>query len=791
MPSTYTFFNVQYKDLSGNWRLYTDTPDYEQAIEYFTLPNNPVELRVDFTSDSLSSMHLSEYNVQWAVGDYIVEKTPELKYNYIVPGNKEIQVYIARSDGLVISRGNASGQQLPIRVRVKNFLGTNVKVSSTGENVSHEDIGDGEMITMHSPEAGSLTSAIQVYTQHSWQLYDETPDKYKVTLYADQAGKKITDGGITSNQSAPLKTSSYMDNKFAQFQKTWRFTSDQQGLNPVDHVQVEPVKLYARKRPDLSGYEFCESTDVGAIFAGTSGVQDVFYVDDSSAYIDPENDEQHAYRLMFQMDTTGWPDYMSTTHMDTKSIKQADDYVDTPQHYQGPFDYMLINVQPPSATKLMFTSTGISDHKISSIKFESTNIPVVMSLSDDQDNLIKHVEDVHIKDVQLITPWSWSDPRVVNFSSTPTCYIGLSSATTELTSSNFSITNNEDISDAGVRTYSSVAAVIASEQTARDVVLVGALSSSQTGFLSGTSAPFNIYSKSGEDVFFKQGEEINYGETFNSYIMQENVNQHDRLLSMFNTIFGEFDSLPSAVGKVIYEKIHNFTSNTSDLDVSNVNAMYGLATQVDHELTKYNLSYPGGVKRLVDMFSVGIRKMVGDRQKYDDDFTDEIVHYADGKFRFGRNVSTTLLSTESYMVTAGNPIVVKELYGNNMFKVTPSYIAGEPTDPHHVTAQNLHGLSSYPLSSYTNTWNWGLTFPVSNTFDDYYEFYEYISNDQFDPTKFEQSHGLINWTATSELSSSYNTLTEQTTGHDDWFSDTGVVQTSLEWQLRQGLQIIK
>ena len=793
MSNVYIPFDIQYKDLSGNWRTYVDADSFDETISYLTLPDNPVELRVDFKSDNLAKMFVSEYNIQWDVGDYIVEKTPELKYNYIVPGNKSIQVYIARSDGLVISRGTADGEQKPVLVKIKNFISTNIKVSASGDEISKEDLGSGGIITMTSPHAGQLTSPIELYTQHSWQLYDETPNKYRVTLYADQAGKRLTDGNNTGNVSAPLKTSSYYKNKYAQFQRTWRFTSDSTGMDPIDTAQINPNKIYARKKSDMSGYEICKPTDTGSMFAGTSGTGSVYYVDDCESYVDLETDpiEQHAYRLMFQMDTTGWPDFMSQTHMDSKAVKSADDYVDTPQHYQGPYDYMLINVLPSVATKLKFTSTGISQHNISPIKFENTEIPLVMSLSDENDNIIKHVEGVRINNIEFITPWSLSDTRVVNFSAAPTCYIGLSSSSTDLTAGNFNIKINSEISESVATTFSSIPLSILSTQTAQDVVLVGMLSSTQTGFLSGTSDVFNIHPKTGTNVFFKHGEEINYGEVFNNYIMQENVNQHDRLLTMFNSIFGEFNDLPSAVGKVLHEKIHNFTQNISDLDTSNVHAMYGLATQVDHELTKYNLSFPGGVKRLVDIFSVGIKKLIGDRSKYDDDFTKDIVHYDTGKFRFGRNVNDVNISTQTYMVTSGVPIVAKELYGNNYFKVIPSYIAGSPGDDHYTSIQGLNGLSSYPLSGYDDSWNWGLTYPSSNMFDDYYEFYEYISNEQLDYRSFDQSHGLINWTATDELSSTYSTLSEQTSGRDEWFNDTGVVQSSLEWQLRQGLQLIK
>ena len=322
-------------------------------------------------------------------------------------------------------------------------------------------------------------------------------------------------------------------------------------------------------------------------------------------------------------------------------------------------------------------------------------------------------------------------------------------------------------------------------------MLVGMLSSTKTGLISGTSDPFTIHPSSGKNRFFKHGEETDYGEIFNSYILQENVNQHSRLTNMFDSIFGNFEDKPEqALGKVLYEKIHNFTQNVADLDTCGVEAMYGLADQVDHELTKYNMSYPGGVKRLVDMLSVGIRKLVGDRNKYDDDFTDQIVHYDTGKFRHGRNISTQQLSTDTYMVTAGHVIVAKELYGNNAFKITPSYIHSEDTtDEHYVSTQNLNGLSSYPLSGYDHTWNWGLTFPDENNFDSFYEFYEFIHNDTFPTSSFPQSHGLINWDDTNRLATYHDTLSEQTTGYDQWYAETGVIQTSFEHAIRSGLQL--
>ena len=786
--SLYLPFDIEYQDLSGNWQKYTSK---DELIRY-TLPLDPVILRVDFQHEVLSGMYLSEYNVQWDVGDHVIIRGAELNYSYTVPGIKKINVYIARSDGLVISRGvkvsdDGLYAQDPVIIQARNVLNTNIRVSASGPSVSSVPIDPGH-VHMITNSAGNPTTPITIYTQHSWQLYDETTNKYMVSLHADQAGKRDTPDGGRGYISAPLKTSSYFNNKYAQFQKTWRFTTDPAGQSPVDMVHVDPVRVYARVNDDRSGVTLCEENAPGAFFAGTSGATQVYYTDDSTGNIN-DLGQREVYRLMFQLDTTGWPDSTSNVHIDTKSIKQAEDYVVTPQHYQAPHDYMLMNVTPASATQLVFTSTGIAGHDVSPVKFSNTSIPFVMSLADEQGNIIKHNDSIIPSHVEFITPWDTQHESIVNLSATPVYYVGLSSASTTLTSGNFAIGINTRIAQDNISTYSSFAGSLTATQSAQDVVFVGMLSSTQTGLISGTSDPFTIHPSTGKDVFFKHGEEIDYGEIFNSYILQENVNQHDRLKLMFNSIFGNFESLPDATGKVIYEKIHNFTQNVADLDTCGVNAMYGLADQVNHELTKYNMSYPGGVKRLVDMLSVGIRKLVGDRNRYDDDFTDQIVHYDDGKHRHGRNISTQQLSTETYMVTAGHTIVAKELYGNNIFKVTPSHIAGESSDPHYVTTQNLNGLSSYPLSSYDNTWNWGLTFPQTNSFDDFYEFYEYVDNTAFPVNSFEQTSGLINWDDTERLSTYRDTLSEQTTSYDQWYGDTGVIQTSLEHALRTGLTL--
>jgi hypothetical protein len=369
-----------------------------------------------------------------------------------------------------------------------------------------------------------------------------------------------------------------------------------------------------------------------------------------------------------------------------------------------------------------------------------------------------------------------------------TLNLGVSSSTDTIETGTMSIIANPNLS--AINTYSSTAYILSSNKPYNNVFLVASLSSVNTGVLFSTSNTFDILPKTGKYVFFKNNEYVNYGGIIKGNILQENINQHNRLNDMIDAIFGTNTDLPEAIGKILYEKVSNFVSNNADLDTCNINAFYSLAKEVNYDIENYNLSYPGGVGRLVDTLSVGIRKLVGDRNKYYDDFTDETIFTSNEPARYGRNLGTDLLSTDSYMVTAGIPIIVKELYNSNIFKVVPMYISGNSTDSHYTDFNNLKGLSSYPLSTYSNEWNWGLTYPSDGKFYDYYEFYNYIDNNTFPLTSFSQTHGLIDWENTNKIATTYSTLTETTTSYDAWYTKDGIIDTALEYSIRNGLGVI-
>jgi len=809
--STFRPLRVLYKTLSGTWADVGN--DNEFITPYYTLSSNPVELKVDLKDESVTDLFLSEHTIQWRYGADQIFRGPVFSRVYDRPGKDNIQVYIARSDGTVVSRGDINQISNPVVVTVRNILGTNVFINPVSgnfelieEELPPEMISDGvvpQTFTVAHLTAGEISMPLQIATSHTWQLYNDIDRPNKVTLYADMAGMRHiynADGEIVNRatETAPLKTTAYENNKYAQFQKTWRYTSDSQGLNPIDHVYTDTTRLYVRKKSDNTGYEFCDSTDVNAEFVGTSGTSTVYYTDDSRSLVYDDGD-LHGYRLLAQLDTTGWPDLFSKEVINTKTYNSDPNKLKTPQIFQATYDKLTVDVAALPPEKIIFTSSGISTEvfNISKNKFQNTDIPVVFSFATNNNTIVKDVSAMD-PNVVLVNQdyFTVSNMVVLPMGTYPpnpsalvedTYYVGLSS-NSPLNDADFTITYNHTLS--AINTYSSLGLIVNSNVELDKVRVVGAVKSSAYGFLTGESAVFSIHSETGKHLFFKYGEDIDYGEVMNSYVLQENINQHDKLEVMINSIFGTFSDLPTVLGKVLNEKIRNFVANTADVDKCSLQALYGLADEVEYEFENYNFSYPGGVKRLVDNLSVGIRQLVGDRDRYDDDFTKFAIYTDDGSVKFGKNLGTQI-NTDTYVVSAGVPLVAKEIYGNNYIKIIPSCIpSSDVSDPNYTTQYNINGLSAYPISQYETSWNWGLTYPSVNSFDNYYEFYTYIDNSTYPLSSFEQSSGTIDWDNTAKLSKYKDTLQESVDTYNNWWGKHQKVENMIEFSLRKGLQIL-
>lgn len=772
-----------------DWAAYDNLED----PVFYTLPSNAVKLRINFDKlaliEGIDDLWLSKNFIQWRMGNEVTLIGNDVSYVYYVPGKYNIAIFIARSDGKVMTLGSVNPET--IEITIKNVITTTINAQPRGPqgdepgewNELNQKIGNVEIFQGYvlNLESSQVSMPIDITTTCTWQLYNENRQQH-VSLYAESAGLVFSKTNTRGNESAPLKTAAYDKNKYAQFQKTWRFTSDDDGISPIDVTQNPSNKIYAKRVGNK--YELCDETAVGAEFVGISGTSTVFYVDDSPAVL--YRGTRYAYRLSFQLDSTDWPGQYNWTHIAEDKIKDHSDYVQTPQRIVAPTDYLRAKIDPAIFSKVVFTSTGIDTHDIGHHKFENSSIAFVMSVGSSSGRIIKHAKPTLPENFAFLNKWDYS--KVSDYPEN-TYVIGLSAEdSSQFEYDDVVFALNQNLSS--INLYSSLACTLSSAKPISKVCLYGAINTN-LGVIIGRSNDFAILPKKGHDMFFKHGEEIDMGAVIKNTVLQENINQHNGVMSMFDAIFGTYNSIPSSLGKTIYEKITNFTANNSDIDTCNIKALYGLSEEVNRTLQDYNLSYPGDVSRLVNIFSTGVHKLLGTRNKYTEDYTQEpITVDTTGKIRYGRNISDNQLSTETYIITAGVPIVVKELYGNNRFKVVPNFIPGSNTDPGYTNIQGIAGLSSYPLSSYSDDWNWGLSYPSDkNIFSDYYEFYEYIDNSSYSLSSFDQNSGMINWNATYEIRDQH-TATEHATKYEDWFRPGGIVDSNIALSLHRGLETI-
>jgi len=779
---------------------YVPLGDIEEPT-FYTLPSNPVRMRIEFSKIEEEAQekgwYLSKNFIQWHMGNGEVVQGNNMSYVYYVPGVYNITIYISRSDGKVMTLGSIN--QETISVKIKNVVNTSIEAKprgtegeSPGEwNELTQTFGDIEAFWGYNIniEASQISMPIDVVTTCTWQLYNEKRLQH-VSLYAEAAGLVFSKTYTRGNESAPLKTAAYDDNKYAQFQKTWRFTSDSLGSTPIDITQSPCEKIYAKRSG--STYDLCPEDHPDAEFVGISGVSTVYYVDDSPAIL--YNGSRFAYRLSFQLDTTDWPGQYNWTHIAEDAIKNNSDYVDTPQRIVGPSDYVRATVSPAEVDRIVITSTGIDGHDITRYKFQNSQIPFVMSIAGPSGRIIKDAKPL-VPNQYIFLKRFKTEEVMQMLTTTPdlgndTYIIGLSSASEDdYDVKNISFSLNHNLSS--INLYSSIACTLSSSAPIENVCIVGAINA-DSGLIIGQSKTFNILPAEGKDSFFKHGEEIDMGRIVNNNILQENINQNSRVASLFNAVFGNFNDMPSSLGKIIYEKIDNFVANNSDIDTCNVKSIYGLSQSLNRDLQSYNYTYPGEISRLVNILSTGVHRLIGTRDQYVDDFHDiTIVDENTGDVHYGRNIGMTQLSIETYIVSAGVPIIAKELYGDNRYKIIPNYVAGDPAAPGYTTHQGINGLSSYPLSSYTTDWNWGLSYPQNNInkFSDYYDFYEYVDNNTYSLSSFSQNSGLINWNSTAEIINR-STIDESRNTFDDWFGEDGIVDVNLSFALHHGLKTI-
>ena len=180
-----------------------------------------------------------------------------------------------------------------------------------------------------------------------------------------------------------------------------------------------------------------------------------------------------------------------------------------------------------------------------------------------------------------------------------------------------------------------------------------------------------------------------------------------------------------------------------------------------------NYLYPAEVGRLIDICSVNFSRLRGAADIFDQDFK---TYGYQNRETYGKNLGQEV--TINYTVTAGTNLVAFEKYSGK-FTLLNTYFP----------LVNYPSAVTYKLSSYNDTWGWGLVLPsgiTPDTIGAFYLFYEHV------PTlSGTVANSVINYDDIT------NTISQSITSYTEWSQPDGIIANLISNQLYTGLDLFQ
>ena len=262
------------------------------------------------------------------------------------------------------------------------------------------------------------------------------------------------------------------------------------------------------------------------------------------------------------------------------------------------------------------------------------------------------------------------------------------------------------------------------------------LKNTVTGF-----APFTCYPKNYYEAY-KQNENFDFEQTIKDLRFQEILLDKDILFTDFiGTIFGSVSSDYTVLGKKLWSKIQNFTSNTNDIDYCDITSLINLASLTDDDGIVFDRALaqqPEIVDRLMSVLSVNYNKFRGTQNKFDENYNPQ-GHTT--KATYGKNLDG-LLNTSTYEVSAGTDIVAYEKFSETYTRLNtyqPLCALSGGSGEFGAAYSRSRNTNTYMLSDFSTTvptgsaitssgsyWGWPLVLPTSydtTEVDKFYKFY--------------------------------------------------------------------
>ncbi len=236
--------------------------------------------------------------------------------------------------------------------------------------------------------------------------------------------------------------------------------------------------------------------------------------------------------------------------------------------------------------------------------------------------------------------------------------------------------------------------------------------------VSGVSNLFNVFPDTGEFNIRKIDEDNNQSQNLKDLCYQSTLIDKPNLFDSFlGQIVGTDKDSPETIGIKFFEKTSNFVSNIADPDYSNLKSLVSQLKNLNITFEEYNQQFPPSLTRIVDILSIGVSRQRGGYNQFQLNFDDK--GYS-SKIIFGKNkgellpVATTILKTGP----ESKNIIALEKFSDEYTVVNTNILSATNVD--------YIDTDSYPLSSYNDTWGWGLVLPNNYELSNYYEFYDFV-----------------------------------------------------------------
>jgi hypothetical protein len=284
-------------------------------------------------------------------------------------------------------------------------------------------------------------------------------------------------------------------------------------------------------------------------------------------------------------------------------------------------------------------------------------------------------------------------------------------------------------------------------------------------FVTGVSTLFDI--KNYTPVVIKKNENYDIASTFRGYVLQEPLYNNDNLFDNFFTpiLNGNTNSV-NEIGKVIYEKISNFTDNISDIDKCNIKSLDSLYEMFGENTEVFANIFPPNLLRTIDLLSIKKCLLFGNINNFCNNFILSTFEYSPSS-NLGESINI-----EKGTFIPGKPIISYDFF-TKKYRLIRNTLVPE---------NNMIPFQNYPLSAVKYNWGWGLVLGnKSDTFkeiENYYKFYT------FKPTQnVEFYDGLI------DFNDEFTTLRPEISTFNDWTKFGGGMEEILTSSLYNSLKL--